>query len=177
MRLFSTLSGEHSKITKTPYLQIGAAEPPSMAAGATASTTLVKHMPFLGPKLTTSLVAPSLLLSPSVLKFYKISTSKRKTKPNLTVCVVLEDKKLSSSGTQSRFSESEKESGEDSAEQVAAAVRVEEKVARKRSERFTYLIAAILSSLGVTSLAIVAVYYRFSWQMEAILLLSVFCLL
>ena len=31
---------------------------------------------------------------------------------------------------------------------------------------FTYLVAAVMSSFGITSMAIMAVYYRFSWQME-----------
>ncbi|XP_050379262.1 beta-carotene 3-hydroxylase 1, chloroplastic-like [Argentina anserina] len=44
--------------------------------------------------------------------------------------------------------------------------RVSERLARKRSERNTYLVAAIISSLGVTSAAAMAVYYRFSWQTE-----------
>ncbi|KAF5766804.1 putative beta-carotene 3-hydroxylase [Helianthus annuus] len=43
---------------------------------------------------------------------------------------------------------------------------VEEKMKRKKSERFTYLVAAIMSTFGITSLAVMAVYYRFSWQME-----------
>lgn len=44
--------------------------------------------------------------------------------------------------------------------------RVAEKLARKRSERFTYLVAAVMSTFGITSMAVMAVYYRFSWQME-----------
>ncbi|RWV98685.1 hypothetical protein GW17_00038449 [Ensete ventricosum] len=44
--------------------------------------------------------------------------------------------------------------------------RTEDRAARKQEERRTYLIAAVMSSLGVTSMAIAAVYYRFSWQME-----------
>ncbi|KAL5551825.1 hypothetical protein UlMin_002001 [Ulmus minor] len=44
--------------------------------------------------------------------------------------------------------------------------RVAQKLARKRTERYTYLVAAIMSSLGITSGAIMAVYYRFSWQMQ-----------
>ncbi|KAK2366831.1 Phospholipase A2 crotoxin acid subunit CA, variant 2 [Trifolium repens] len=44
--------------------------------------------------------------------------------------------------------------------------KMEEKMKRKKSERFTYLIAAVMSSLGITSMAVLAVYYRFSWQME-----------
>ncbi|GFZ01112.1 beta-carotene hydroxylase 2 [Actinidia rufa] len=38
-------------------------------------------------------------------------------------------------------------------------------MSRKRSERFTYLVAAVMSSFGITSMAVMAVYYRFSWQM------------
>ncbi|KAJ9147974.1 hypothetical protein P3X46_030074 [Hevea brasiliensis] len=41
-----------------------------------------------------------------------------------------------------------------------------EKRARKKSERYAYLAAAILSSVGITSMAAMAIYYRFSWQME-----------
>jgi len=48
----------------------------------------------------------------------------------------------------------------------AAARRIAEKKARKQSERRTYLVAAVMSSLGVTSMAIASVYYRFAWQME-----------
>ena len=44
--------------------------------------------------------------------------------------------------------------------------RVAERLARKKSERFTYLVAAVMSSFGITSMAVFAVYYRFSWQME-----------
>ncbi|EXB37306.1 Beta-carotene 3-hydroxylase [Morus notabilis] len=44
--------------------------------------------------------------------------------------------------------------------------RTEQRLARKRKERNAYLVAAIMSSLGVSSAAIMAVYYRFSWQMQ-----------
>ncbi|XP_062030457.1 beta-carotene hydroxylase 2, chloroplastic-like [Rosa rugosa] len=44
--------------------------------------------------------------------------------------------------------------------------RVAERLARRKSERNTYLVAAIMSSLGVTSAVAMAVYYRFSWQTE-----------
>ncbi|XVF10547.1 hypothetical protein REPUB_Repub07fG0191900 [Reevesia pubescens] len=44
--------------------------------------------------------------------------------------------------------------------------RVEERLGRKKLERTTYLLAAMLSSLGISSMAVMAVYYRFSWQME-----------
>ncbi|KAL6651253.1 hypothetical protein ACP70R_010178 [Stipagrostis hirtigluma subsp. patula] len=49
---------------------------------------------------------------------------------------------------------------------AAAARRIAERKARKQSERRTYQVAAVMSSLGVTAMGIAAVYYRFSWQME-----------
>ncbi|KAF0911098.1 hypothetical protein E2562_005478 [Oryza meyeriana var. granulata] len=48
----------------------------------------------------------------------------------------------------------------------AARRAVAERAARKQSERRTYLVAAVMSSLGITSMAAAAVYYRFAWQME-----------
>jgi beta-carotene 3-hydroxylase len=47
-----------------------------------------------------------------------------------------------------------------------ARMAVAERKARKESERRTYLVAAVMSSLGITSMAAAAVYYRFAWQME-----------
>ncbi|KAI6691017.1 hypothetical protein NL676_027845 [Syzygium grande] len=47
--------------------------------------------------------------------------------------------------------------------------RAAERLARKWSERFTYLAAAAMSGFGisfVTVMAVMAVYYRFAWQME-----------
>nr|POF06558.1 isoform 2 of beta-carotene 3-hydroxylase 1, chloroplastic [Quercus suber] len=43
---------------------------------------------------------------------------------------------------------------------------VSERLARKTSERYTYLVAVIMSSFGITSMAAMSVYYRFSLQME-----------
>ncbi|XP_020689273.1 beta-carotene 3-hydroxylase, chloroplastic isoform X2 [Dendrobium catenatum] len=37
---------------------------------------------------------------------------------------------------------------------------------RKKAERRAYLVAAMMSSFGFTSMAAAAVYYRFAWQME-----------
>ncbi|WOL05420.1 beta-carotene hydroxylase 1 [Canna indica] len=45
---------------------------------------------------------------------------------------------------------------------------------RKESEQRTYLIAAVMSSIGITSMAIASIYYRFSWQMERLGGLSYF---
>ncbi|GAV76120.1 FA_hydroxylase domain-containing protein [Cephalotus follicularis] len=43
---------------------------------------------------------------------------------------------------------------------------VANRLARKKFERYTYLVAAIMSTFGISSLAIMSVYYRFSLQME-----------
>jgi beta-carotene 3-hydroxylase len=51
---------------------------------------------------------------------------------------------------------------------AAAAQRVAERKARKRSERRTYLVATVMSSFGVMSMHVAAVYYRFSWQMKEV---------
>lgn len=77
---------------------------------------------------------------------------------SFTVCFVLEEKKQST--------QIETSTEEESGTQISTAARVAEKLARKRSERFTYLVAAVMSSFGITSMAVMAVYYRFSWQME-----------
>lgn len=73
--------------------------------------------------------------------------------------MVLNDEKL---GAVEKLGEEEDEE----IEREISTVRVAERVARKKSERFTYLVAALMSSFGVTSMAVLAVYYRFSWQME-----------
>ncbi|XP_006829074.2 beta-carotene hydroxylase 2, chloroplastic [Amborella trichopoda] len=67
-----------------------------------------------------------------------------------TVCFVMEEQR-----------EKEKFQGV-----VVAREDVPEKIARKRSERHAYLLAAVLSSLGITTLAAAAVYYRFAWQFQ-----------
>ncbi|KAL8519271.1 hypothetical protein ACS0TY_010276 [Phlomoides rotata] len=122
-----------------------------MAAGiyiATPTRTLshLNHSPFLPARFSLS---PK---SHGVLRFGR-------KKPNLTVCFVLEDEKLKQLGS---VGFEEKSNGEE----TPVAVSVAEKMARKRSERSSYLVAAVMSSFGVTSMAVMAVYYRFAWQME-----------
>ncbi|KAK8520979.1 hypothetical protein V6N12_004899 [Hibiscus sabdariffa] len=88
----------------------------------------------------------------------------RKKKNVLNVCMVLQRR---------RNHEAEKEliSEGDSMEDFNHVTemkvsKVEERLAKKKFERTTYLLAAMSSSLGISSMAIMAVYYRFSWQME-----------
>ncbi|CAA2991770.1 beta-carotene hydroxylase 2, chloroplastic-like [Olea europaea subsp. europaea] len=120
-------------------------------AGCSLRTILFKHNPILGPK-------PTKLFSPSIQNLDKILSCKWKN--NLTVCFVLEDEKLESSG------ELERNPTAEEIERELSAARLAEKFAKKKSERFTYLVAAVMSSFGITSMAVIAVYYRFSWQME-----------
>lgn len=51
-------------------------------------------------------------------------------------------------------------------EELEVGKEIAQRIARKKSERKTYLIAAVMSTLGITSMAVLAVYYRFAWQME-----------
>lgn len=138
---------------------------PTMAVGLLAA---VVPKPFC--LLTTKLQPSSLLTTKPAPLFAPLGTrhgffnGKNRRKINsFTVCFVLEEKKQS---TQiETFTEEEEE---ESGTQISTAARVAEKLARKRSERFTYLVAAVMSSFGITSMAVMAVYYRFWWQMEVL---------
>lgn len=44
--------------------------------------------------------------------------------------------------------------------------RSSERYGRKKAERLTYLVAAIMSTSGIGWLAVMSVYYRFSWQLH-----------
>ncbi|MCE0480756.1 Phospholipase A2 crotoxin acid subunit CA [Datura stramonium] len=121
---------------------------------STSRTIYFHHSPFLGPKptSTTPTVFPISPNGGAILRCRR--------KPSFTVCFVLEDEKL-----KTQF-EGGAEDIENKIEEQISATRLAEKLARKKSERFTYLVAAIMSSFGITSMAVMAVYYRFSWQME-----------
>ncbi|CAL0303365.1 unnamed protein product [Lupinus luteus] len=90
---------------------------------------------------------------------------------NFTFCVIMGDQKQSSpieTGAEDNNSVSRKTPQPEVEVNYAQLIppHVAEKLARKKSERFTYLVAAVMSSLGITFLAVLSVYYRFSWQME-----------
>ncbi|CAH2077952.1 unnamed protein product [Thlaspi arvense] len=80
-----------------------------------------------------------------------------------SVCYVVEERRQSSPTDNDERPESTSSAARDA---EFLALRLAEKLERKKSERFTYLIAAVMSSFGITSMAIMSVYYRFSWQME-----------
>ncbi|KAJ4850461.1 Phospholipase A2 crotoxin acid subunit CA [Turnera subulata] len=108
---------------------------------------------FLAPKpyLTTRVAA----------RFQREDSTRRKGQRNLSNFSALEDRRKGSvdevGGRAENFAYTE--------ENVTISP-VAEKMARKESERLNYLVAAIISSVGFTSMAVVAVYYRFLWQME-----------
>lgn len=83
-----------------------------------------------------------------------------------SVCYVVEERRQNSPIENDERPESTSSTTAIDAEYLA--LRLAEKLERKKSERSTYLIAAVLSSFGITSMAVMAVYYRFSWQMEVI---------
>ncbi|XP_057425361.1 beta-carotene hydroxylase 2, chloroplastic-like [Lotus japonicus] len=134
-----------------------------MAAGLTAATTLnpssLLQTSTLFPKLT-----PTLFFTPLTLRtsHHRTVLQTRRRIRGFTVCILTEGPKP---GIQIKTEEEEEPPPNIVIPQIMSA-RVAEKLARKKSERFTYLVAAVMSSLGVTSMAILAVYYRFSWQME-----------
>ncbi|KAI3762487.1 hypothetical protein L1987_52917 [Smallanthus sonchifolius] len=120
------------------------------------------RIPFLGRKPTSISIASQFPFSirniDPIVRF-------RRT-PTFTVCFVAGDQKFETQTAES--SNPGPSGGEEAAgERIPVVLSVvEEKMARKRSERATYLIAAVMSTFGITSMAVMAVYYRFSWQLE-----------
>ncbi|CAN4101413.1 unnamed protein product [Withania somnifera] len=125
-----------------------------ISVSSISRTIYYRHSAFLGRK-PTSTTPPVSPISPNL---GAILRSRRK--PSCTVCFVLEDDKL-----KTQF-ESGAEEIEKKIEEQISSTRLAEKLARKKSEVFTYLVAAVMSSFGITSLAVMAVHYRFAWQME-----------
>jgi len=145
------LSRSHKRLTSKQVA------PPSirMAAGlSTAVTFKPLHRSFSSSSTDFRLRLPKSLsgFSPS-LRFKRFS-----------VCYVVEERRQNSPIENDERPESTSSTNAIDAEYLA--LRLAEKLERKKSERSTYLIAAMLSSFGITSMAVMAVYYRFSWQME-----------
>ncbi|KAF5731165.1 beta-carotene hydroxylase [Tripterygium wilfordii] len=100
--------------------------------------------------------------SPSI-RFRNKIFNKISKRPSLAICFVVEDKKQ---GVPQIEAQNEKEENSEHSIPQILTPRVAERLARKESERFTYLVAAVMSSFGITSMAVMAVYSRFAWQME-----------
>uniref|UniRef100_A0A2P2K3S4 beta-carotene 3-hydroxylase n=1 Tax=Rhizophora mucronata TaxID=61149 RepID=A0A2P2K3S4_RHIMU len=105
--------------------------------------------------------AASLLPFRCSIRYHRLFHGARR-KFNIAVCFVVEDQKQSAS---SQIDGPEEEASDDLNNQILTP-RAAERLARKRSERFTYLVAAVMSTFGITSMAVMSVYYRFYWQME-----------
>jgi beta-carotene 3-hydroxylase len=100
----------------------------------------------------------------------------------MPICLVLEKERTGEYATGDSISEEIDEqmtinSAEPKIDELEVGKKIAEKISRKKSERKTYLIAAVMSSLGITSMAVAAVYYRFAWQMEVrTLFVALFCI-
>ncbi|XP_031383909.1 beta-carotene hydroxylase 2, chloroplastic-like [Punica granatum] len=143
-----------------------------MAAGLSAAAS---PQPVTASKLSPLLLLPTpaaslplsrqSLFAPSLPRSYLSYCRSRRKARLLTVCFVLDERKQSTP-TEILSGESSESDDGTKIEPIVINSRAAERLARKRSERFTYLIAAVMSSFGITSMAVMAVYYRFSWQME-----------
>lgn len=123
-----------------------------MAAGVWVASVPLPHR--LAPIPFPAAAAAS-FLAPAL-------THQRPRRHSLAVCFVLGERVQDVSPPEETV-----EPAADAGGELPAAARLAEKVARKRSERYTYLVAAVMSSFGITSMAVAAVYYRFYWQFEA----------
>lgn len=110
----------------------------------------------------SSTATPTLVFYTSLQQSGRILRARRRT--DLTVCFVLEKEELK--GQLGTISDEVSEEREKDVVRDIRAAKLAQKLARKKSERFTYLVAAVMSSFGITSMAVLAVYYRLSWQME-----------
>ncbi|ESQ43260.1 hypothetical protein EUTSA_v10014816mg [Eutrema salsugineum] len=128
-----------------------------MAAGLSLITLTLKPLNRSSSSSTSRLnhPRPAAVFPPS-LRFNGL-----KRRKILTVCFVVEERKQRSPMDDDRPEST-------SSLEISTTLRLLQKAERKKSERFTYLIAAIMSSFGITSMAIMAVYYRFSWQMKGL---------
>ncbi|XP_061946966.1 beta-carotene hydroxylase 2, chloroplastic-like [Populus nigra] len=132
-----------------------------MAAGLTAATVpkpfRYNSVSHLLPKPVT---AASLFFPPIRHQSFLHYGTKVPRKTSLAVCFVVEDQTKPSSA---HIENQQEEVPKDVNENQISTPRVVERLERKRKERVTYLIAAVMSSLGITSMAVMAVYYRFYW--------------
>nr|KJB37318.1 hypothetical protein B456_006G199400 [Gossypium raimondii] len=125
-----------------------------MAVGLSAAVTPKPFRSF-------PLLKPAPIFHP-LLHLPKTTTYAARRKKSFAVCFVVDEEQKQSAPTQ--IVEQGFEDARD--RQILIPSRLSEKLARKRSERFTYLVAAVMSSFGITSMSVMAVYYRFWWQME-----------
>jgi beta-carotene 3-hydroxylase len=142
-----------------------------MASGITAATVskpsgyiFTSHL-LQKPITTTSLSLPFIRHHNLLHYGFKVP---RKT--SFAVCFVVEDQTKPISA---HLENQQEEEPKDVNKNQILTPRVAERLARKQRERDTYLIAAVMSSLGITSTAVLAVYYRFYW-LEVLSFFSLF---
>lgn len=124
-----------------------------MATGVSSSSSVATYR--VGCDILSSAKKPISILPYS---FSRLVNHNRNRKSLRKICLFMEKSKEDSIKV-------ERNNFVETKNQITVS-RLEESRARKKSERQTYLVAAIMSSLGISSMAVLAVYYRFSWQME-----------
>ncbi|KAE8722693.1 Beta-carotene 3-hydroxylase 1 [Hibiscus syriacus] len=132
-------------------------------AGLSAAVTPKPFLSLLSPHHRPN---PTPIFNPLVHP-QRIAVDVRRKTSSLSVSFVLGEQKHGEPQVVNRGEEGSQDVGNPNIDpRILIPAHVAEKLARKRSERFTYLVAAVMSSFGITSMAVLAVYYRFSWQME-----------
>lgn len=132
-----------------------------MAAGLSSRAVVSKTFRSIRASqlLPKPLLPASLFLPPITRQNYDLFQGVR-SKKGISVCFVLEETKQTV-----HVQDHAEEVSEEVKDQILTP-RAAQRLARKRSERLTYLVAAVMSSFGITSMAVMSVYYRFHWQME-----------
>ena len=171
--LVLTVVQSRGQVLHHTFLHLRSPQPPPMAVGLSAAITpkpfrFIQSSYLLPKHTSTSTTNTSSAFFPLNISPHKTIF---RTRPRLcfTVCVIMEDEKRT---TQMKISTEEESPDSNVVVDSQISPRLAEKLARKRSERFTYLVAAVMSSFGITSMAVMAVYYRFYWQMEVFILLN-----
>ena len=156
--LFTQTSLRHKNNTISHCSQFSTLSSSTMAAGLSAAITMKPLLRFHQPRLPKPI--PTTLPFSPLRIFHHTASPIPQNFSTFTVCVLMQDPKQ---GTQMEIQAQEPPP---SPPQQVLSQKLAEKLARKESESFTYLIAAVMSSFGITSMAVFAVYYRFAWQME-----------
>ncbi|GAB2265158.1 Phospholipase A2 crotoxin acid subunit CA [Dionaea muscipula] len=113
--------------------------------------------PIIIPKAKAAFtMGPIPLLFPPIRRHGGISRRR-----SLAVCVVVDER--NDGGSEGDAVE---EQGAESYDEDRAEILLAKRLSRKKSEQLTYLVAAVMSTFGITSMSIMAVYYRFYWQLE-----------
>ncbi|KAF5184475.1 Beta-carotene hydroxylase 1 protein [Thalictrum thalictroides] len=129
-----------------------------MATGISISSSTRTHRFRRNPILDSK---PNILNTPSFLKYSHISTSllrifSLRKNVCLTICYVVERRRKQGSSSTTQIHE---DNMEERLEHMDLSVK-------KKLEHYTYLIPTVMFSLGIFSVAVLPIYYRFSWQMQ-----------